>query len=565
MAVKEPTPTRRPKAPEAAEKARFKEEKPSPFSIEGIRRGAVASNIVKVFLVASGLIMAGGFIVSSLNPAPELADRNGARRAQSNNAIAQVGDRSISGAELDNVYGQQQQQMIQFGMAPTAANYFDGRKNALQSLTGNAALVQAAQKSGITVTDAEVDAKINELVSEQLKPQAGQTEAAFRRAVEAKFGSMDKARAEMVPNYDRDRVRDFLLVDKFQKGFEAQNKVTEDDYKRSVTKLKLWKIAVQPPLPAPNAKTPTDPKAQEMAAKVKADQIFNKLKAAPTLANFQTVAKAQSDDAASKAKGGDIGWKLPGEIGAEVGDALAKAPGQLVGPIADPSGAQDIFFIENRVTKLPADYAKNQKKLLADFEKTQDSQAWQTRQGEITKAVTPQISDPALAAYSTQTAADFYSKAPEEQKKARAGAIEQYKTALAGATGLEAAAINYQMAQLYGAQGDKAAQLAALKAAVAAQENDPNLRLEYARALREGGQPKLAVEELKAISKRLDEVPSQPTMFGNPDDNTRRQIAAEFGLLKEPALAAAESAKVKPAQPGAMGGLPPGVQIMPGG
>lgn len=375
---------------------------------------------------------------------------------------------------------------------------------------------------------------------------------------------MDKARAQLVPNYDRDRVRDFLVYDKFQKQFEAQNKVSEDDYKRSVTKLKLWKIAVQPPLPKADAKTPPDPKAGEAAAKIKAEQIFNTLKANPTLANFQSVTKAQSDDPISKAKSGDIGWKLPSELGPEIGDALAKTPGKLAGPIADPSGAQNIYFIENRVTQLPKDYAKNQKKLLADFEKTQDSQAWQKRQEEITKAVTPQISDPALAAFKIQNDPALLSKTPEEQKKARAAAIEQYKTALNGASGLEAAAINTQLAQLYSAQGDKAAQLAAFKAASAAQPGDANLRVEYAQALREAGQPKSALEELKAASKQLDEMPSKPTMFGNPDDATRDQLATEFGLLKEPALAAAERAKVKPSPMGGMGGLPPGVQIAPG-
>ena len=569
MAVKEPTPTKRPKAPEIAEKARFKEEKPSPFSIEGIRRGAVASNIVKVFLVASGLIMAGGFIVSSLTPAPELSGQGAVPGA--NTTIAQVGTRAISGAQLADIMDRQEQFGRQFGQTTTAASYLDSKKAALQSLTDNAAVIEAAKKSGVEVTDADVEAKINELIAQDLKPQPGQTEAAFRRLIETRYGSMDKAKAEIlggITQEQRDGIRDSLYVEKLQKQVEAQNKVTEDDYKRSVTKLDLYQIAVQPPLPKAGAAP--DEKTSEAAARAEADKIAAQLKANPTLANFKTLAQKESDDPLTKPKGGALGFKLPAELGPEIGDVLAQAPGPIVGPLSNPGGAQSLFFIAGRKTELPKDYAKNKKTLLAEFEKAEDAKAWSKRQEELKKSVDAQISDPAILAYSaTQQNPDFFKKSPEEQKKARAAAIAQYQSALPNASPIEAAAINLQMAQLYGAQGNKPGQLAALKAATEKEPNDASLRLEYARALRDAGQPKVALAELKAASQRLDEAPSAPTMFGNPDDATRQQLAAEFGLLKEPKLAEAERAKIKPAQmPGGMGGLgglPPGVQIMPGG
>ncbi len=568
MAVKEPTPSRRPKAPEIQEKARFKEERPSPFSIEGIRRGAVASNIVKVFLVGSGLIMAGGFIISSLNPAPELRQNRGAAPVASTAPIAQVGTRSISGAQLADTMDRQEQFARQYGQTTTAQSYLASKQGALQSLTDNAAVIEAAKKSGVTVSDADVDAKINELINADLKPQPGQTEAAFRRLVEAKYGSIDKAKADVLAKItpdQRDGVRDSLYVEKLRKQVEAANKVSEDDLKRSLTKLDLYQIVVRPPLPKAGEKP--DAAASGAGARIKAEKILNQLKANPTLANFQTVAKTQSDDPATKAKGGALGQVLPSRLGPDIGDQLAKAPGPIVGPVADPSGAQNIYFIAGRKTELPKDYDKNKAKLLADFEKTSDGQAWSKRQTELQKSVPAQISDPALLAYATQTGPDFFKKSPDEQKRARAEAIGQYQSALASASPLEAAAINTQMAQLYGANGNKPEQLGALKAATDKQPDDPNLRLEYARSLRDAGQPKLALEQLKAASKRLDEAPSPPSPFGfNPDDATRAQLAAEFGLLKEPQLAAAERAKVKPQQaPGGMGGLPGGLQIAPQG
>ena len=574
MSVKEvKPPVKRPKAPETVEKARYKEERPSPFSIEGIRRGAVASNVVKVFLVASGLIMAGGFVISAFNQPRELADasRAGAGLPNASAPIAQVGAQTVTNEQLANAMARQEQFGRQYGQFTTPSSYLTTKQGALEGLTANAATIEAAKAAGISVTDADINAEIDKQIAKSLEPQPGQTQAQLRRIIETQYGSLEKAKQSILDKItpeQRAAIGDQLYVDKLQKQVEDANKTTEDDYKRSQTKLQLRQITVRPPLPTANDKQPADPKTSEAAAKAKAEKLANQLKAQPTAENFAAIAKAQSDDPASKAKGGAIGWKLPSELGPEIGDALAKSPNKIVGPLADPTtGAQNIYFIENRALKLPADYAKNKKKLLEDFEKAQDTQAWTKRKDEIKKAYAPQISDAALLAYQSQNDPAFFSKTPEEQKKARAAAIEQYKAALPGNSDMESAGINYQLAQLYGAQGNKPAQVDALKAAVEKVGTDASLRLEYARALRDAGQPKLALEQLKAASKRIDEAPSPPSLFGpSPDEATRAQIAAEFGLLKEPKLAEAERAKIKPAPqgaPGGLGGLPGGIQIQP--
>ena len=386
-APKTPTPVKRSKTPEAVEKARFKEEKPSPFSIEGIRRGAVASNIVKVFLVASGLIMAGGFIISAFNSPTELADPSRRGLQNANQPVAQLGEQTVTEGQLVEAVDRQEQFGRQFGQTTTASSYMVTRQGALDALTANAATIEAAKAAGITVTDADVEAKINEEVDKSLKPQEGQTPAQFRRLIETQSGSLENARQEMMDRITpdvRESVREQLYIEKLQKQVEDKNKVTEADYKRSQTKLKLRQIVVRAPLPVAGA-TP-NPKADEAAARAKADKLIAQLKAAPTAANFASIARAQSEDQVSKAKGGEIGWKLPAELGPEIGDALAKSEGTLVGPIKDAGGAQNIFFVEQRALKLPADYEKNKKKTLEEFEKTQDGQAWTKRQEEIKKS-----------------------------------------------------------------------------------------------------------------------------------------------------------------------------------
>ena len=571
MPAKDPQiPARRAKAPEPVQPARFKEEKPSPFSIEGIRRGAVASNVVKVFLVASGLIMAGGFIISSLNPAPELSRQRGQGAVNVSAPIAQVGAKIVTKGELLDAMDRQEQFGRQYGQVTTVGSYLASKQGSLEGLTSNAATIEAAKAAGIQVTDADVEAKINKEIDDSLKPQKGQTQAQFLRAIQTRFGSVEKAKQDTLSKITADQregIRDGLYVEKLQKQVEDANKVTEDDYKRSQTKLKLRQIVVRPPLPPAQATAMPDPKKGEAAALAKANKLVAQLKTAPTAANFAAIAKAQSDDPASKVKGGEIGYKLPSELGPDIGDALAKSSGTIVGPFADQGGTQNIFMVEGRALKLPADYAKNKKKLLEDFEKAQDGQAWSKRQDEIKKAATPNISDAALLAYKAQNDPELFSKTPEEQKKTRAAAIEQYKSALPGDSPMETAAINYQMSQLYGGQGNKPEQLKSLKAASTAEPNDVMVRIEYARALRDAGQPKVALEELKTASKRIDEAPSPPSIFGfSPDDASRGQIASEFDLLKEKKLADAERAKIKPQQqPGGMGGMMggSGIQIQP--
>ena len=102
-------------------------------------------------------------------------------------------------------------------------------------------------------------------------------------------------------------------------------------------------------------------------------------------------------------------------------------------------------------------------------------------------------------------------------------------------------------------------------------ENDGSatMRIELARALASQKKTADAVAQLQSASKDLTDNPPPPSMFGgNPADAQRFQIAQEFAQLGRADLAAAERKKVKPAAPSGlsgMKGLPPGVQIMPGG
>jgi parvulin-like peptidyl-prolyl isomerase len=495
----------------------------------------------------------------------------------SNETVASLGGETIQRGRFDQMLAQTVMMQEQYGMKTGPIEYFGQAQSVLKNMADELAVYQAAVAAGITASDADIDKEIERLIDEQIKSQKDPDPAAFRRQVEAKYpGGENEMRDELRKQFDRELVRRSLVSKKFEEQEKAANKVTEEDYKRSITRLGLRQIVLRPAPPGPTEKDYA--KAQEASsakALKNAEALAAKLKSqkgrALTVA-FATAARAQSTDAATKEKGGVVGAKLPSElpVGANVREALQKASGDVVGPVQDES-TKDIylFLIESRKVEFPKDYAKKKAELIKNFETQSDNEAWQKKQDAIKKAAQPDITAPALVAYKAQT--EKLGTAPEAEKAAlRADILESYQQALASATPLESTAIRYQMAQLYRDSGDKAKALETLKQA-AQDSTAPQLQLEYARALRDAKKNKEALTKLNETSKLLDDNPSGPSMFGsNPDDQLRFQLATEYELLGDRARAAAERKKVKPAaqggMPGGFGGMGGGspIQVQPG-
>jgi len=237
----------------AAPKSIVDEYSPSPLSIDGIRTGAMQSKIAKGFVLVSGAVMALGFIMSSLNGSSNLGGITGGRGGASGTA-ATVGSQSISGPKLMDAFDRQMQFMSQYGQHTGVTDYMQSKQSALRQLTDQAAEVVAAQNEGVTVTNDEVEQKIQKQFDDVLKGQGGQSPAAVRRQIEARFGSVEKWKTDAMASIDREQIRNSLLVEKLEKKVKDDNKVTEDDYKRSVTKLKLWQLVVRPKFPAATSK-----------------------------------------------------------------------------------------------------------------------------------------------------------------------------------------------------------------------------------------------------------------------------------------------------------------------
>jgi len=98
-------------------------------------------------------------------------------------------------------------------------------------------------------------------------------------------------------------------------------------------------------------------KAEQLAAKIKGEKDASKASAI-----FAQAAKESSDDAASKAKGGDLGWKRKGTLGLESADddkVFAAKAGELLGPFKTKDGGAALLVVEgNREGDLPFDKVK---------------------------------------------------------------------------------------------------------------------------------------------------------------------------------------------------------------
>jgi tetratricopeptide (TPR) repeat protein len=283
------------------------------------------------------------------------------------------------------------------------------------------------------------------------------------------------------------------------------------------------------------------------------DKLAAQAKANPTLANFVNLIKKHSDDTQTKAKGGDLGWKIPQEIPVDypMRDALMNASGNIVGPLQDgTTKAFFLFYIEGRKLDLPKDYAKKKDQYIKEDQTSRAAQAWQAYQQKITSSAQDKlvIHDPALQAYALQTSK--IASAGNQADELRQQAIDLYQQGLKNAIGSESAAIRLQMASLYRdlKQPQKAEEVMA--AAAKDSPEEPQVLIAYATALQQNKKTAEAVKQLQEASKIVDQRPSAPTMFGNPNDALRYQIASEYDALGKKDLADAERKKIKPQQPG---------------
>jgi peptidyl-prolyl cis-trans isomerase C len=217
---------------------------------------------------------------------------------------------------------------------PNPASIGKLANDALDSLIALELLYQESQARGIKVSDAAVDAEITR--SKGSFPDAG----AFDQAMKAKKLTETDLRSDTRKTMAVNRLlesavwREVHISAEQVKDFYEKNR---EEFKHPA-EIRASRILVR----LPEHATP----AERDAAKQRAGDVLAKLQAG---ADFAQLARANSQDTASAARDGDLGYLEKGDMDpAFEKQAFALAPGRVSGVVATPYGFEIIKVTDRR-------------------------------------------------------------------------------------------------------------------------------------------------------------------------------------------------------------------------
>ncbi len=226
-------------------------------------------------------------------------------------------------------------------------------------------LRQEAYRRRLRVTRKDINQRLEELVQRELASARQQYERDkdFRDFVRQRFGSLD-ALARETRRSLRQQSADLeqeLLKEKLFQSVREEVKVTEEDLKAHYTQFRLRHLFVSADRFLPKGKTPSDQERREALKKAleRAKELRERLLKGEDLA---ALARKESDDPATKQKGGDLGelsldaakWR----ISPQIEELLPKMKvGDLSEPIEGFNGYH-LVKLEGKRLNLPDDYNK---------------------------------------------------------------------------------------------------------------------------------------------------------------------------------------------------------------
>ena len=254
------------------------------------------------------------------------------------NVAATVNGRPITYAELDRAIASQ------FANAPLNANSDQAtgvRLEALRALIDNEIMLQRAEKEGLLASDADVDAKFNELKTPYTKEE-------FQKLLQQRKMSVADLRAQIRRElsvqklFNKEIGSHISISDADVTAFYNANKST---FNLPENKLRLAQILVTP-APNSNISNLKNDKAQnDLQARNKIQMLELRLRQGE---DFGSLAQAYSEDQFA-ANGGDVGF-LPESALDKANPELRKnildmTPGQVSPVIHTPEGYRIIKLI----------------------------------------------------------------------------------------------------------------------------------------------------------------------------------------------------------------------------
>jgi parvulin-like peptidyl-prolyl isomerase len=253
-----------------------------------------------VYVGILAVIMIGGVVLSGFgaNVSPQNAPL-----ASTAKPVVKVGDKEISSTELDFRVKQVLDQQAMFGpMILSPAEKAKYRYMILNGFKQEQAVVVAAKKAGVTVSDADIAKKRNEIweqarasFAQTLGLKEGATDGDIDTALNQQSPGMSVARlkAERLPD---EVVRLQLYQEGLSEALKKQLAVTDDEVKNSYSDIRVRHILIKI----------GDGGLPEPQAKEKAEKVLKEVLAAPD--KMGALAKQYSDDPGSKDKEGIYEW-----------------------------------------------------------------------------------------------------------------------------------------------------------------------------------------------------------------------------------------------------------------
>jgi len=214
------------------------------------------------------------------------------------NVAATVNGRAITYAELEKQY------QSQFA-APTERASDDQTEiqklEVLRTLVDGEIMLQRAERQGLMATDADVEAKFNEL-------KAPYTQEEFQRQLNARKLTAEDLKAQLRRDlsvaklFNKEITSQISIIDRDITDFYQSNKAS---FNLAEPQIHLAQILVTP-APDPNVRNLKNDKAQDDdQAKKKIENIYARLRQGE---DFAQIAQNYSEDPNSSQNGGDLGF-----------------------------------------------------------------------------------------------------------------------------------------------------------------------------------------------------------------------------------------------------------------
>lgn len=204
----------------------------------------------------------------------------------------------------------------------------------LEEMIDEEIIVQAAQEAQLEVTEEEVDAAV-----EEIKRQNNVDDEGLERALRSQGYTLSAYRADVARQILRMRAINVLVRPRVNVTDDDVRAAYEERARRAggVTAVKLHHILIAVP------DKPSD--AQLQQAKATAAEVVAKARAGTP---FADLAAEYSDDPASNADGGDLGWFERGSLPTEWEVVIfVMDKGEVRGPVSGPRGLH-VFYVADQ-------------------------------------------------------------------------------------------------------------------------------------------------------------------------------------------------------------------------